>query len=404
MSQALPEESVRFLKRDEVRQWVNFDNEVYGPGVITYELLWGWWSKYHEGAIGLFKNNRIYAILAIWPLKSETFNQILTGTKNEKEIGPDDILAKRQSKGCQTWYISGFAVRQNLRSTDEVGRFVHKAMEKWKSNVFLSFPLELCAFGYSVLGERSLRRFGFHLKKLASEKVTWPVCYSWIADREALQHFLSRMRRQRMGGIALRVEMGEIALRVESSAQRNARLAGQRKTRVVIIMHGIRDEGRWMRPLQDLIQKETGATAIPLSPGRISLTWFLLGARYFGYVKQYRDDVANLLKNYKQADIVFIAHSYGTWCLADVIKHWAHHENVMPVQIILCCSILPQNYLWGALWRDVFGRHRDTRDLPWVWNDIGGRDPFPLLARLVSKDYGMQEVELALPIRHPDSW
>ena len=180
-----------------MHEWVNFDNEVYKPGVITYKLLRGWWSKYNKGAIGLFKNNRIDAIFAIWPIKRETFKEILAGRKFEKQIGPRDILAEPQSKRCRTWYVSGFAVRQNLRSTLEVGRFLRKAIEKWKSNESLSFPLELCAFGYSPEGERSLRRFGFCSQTLASKKGIWPVFRVRIVDRQALQKSLSRIKIRR---------------------------------------------------------------------------------------------------------------------------------------------------------------------------------------------------------------
>jgi hypothetical protein len=153
-------------------------------------------------------------------------------------------------------------------------------------------------------------------------------------------------------------------------------------------MHGIRDEGGWMTPLKRLIEKETGAEVTALSPGRIALTWFLLAGRYVGYVKRYRDDVATLLANYREADIIFVAHSYGTWCLSDIVENWTHSTGVMPTGIILCGSILPQDYPWNKIWRKVFQRPRKQDELPWVWNDIGGRDPFPLLARLVSKEYG----------------
>ena len=109
-------ESVRFLEdASEVRKWVEFDDEVYGPGVITYELLHGWWSIYKKGAIGLFRDDRIDAIFAIWPLKGLAFRQLLTGRKHEKDIGPGDVRSERQAKNCRTWYISGFAARATLR-------------------------------------------------------------------------------------------------------------------------------------------------------------------------------------------------------------------------------------------------------------------------------------------------
>ncbi len=60
----------------------------------------------------------------------------------------------------------------------------------------------------------------------------------------------------------------------------------------------------------------------------------------------------------------------------------------MPVGIIICGSILPQEIAWGQIHSKIFKRHRQDTELAWVWNDIGGRDPFPLLARVVSAGYG----------------
>jgi hypothetical protein len=158
--------------------------------------------------------------------------------------------------------------------------------------------------------------------------------------------------------------------------------------RVVVIMHGIRDEGEWMPPLERLIRDETGAEAQSLNIDRISLTRFLLAERFLGYVKSYSDSALQLLSNYNEADVFFIAHSYGTWCLRDLLNNWPYKGNIMPTGIIVCGSILPMNCPWGKIHSSIFKRPRQDAELPWVWNDIGGRDPFPLLARVVSEGYG----------------
>lgn len=60
----------------------------------------------------------------------------------------------------------------------------------------------------------------------------------------------------------------------------------------------------------------------------------------------------------------------------------------MPTGIIVCGSILPMNCPWGKIHSSIFKRPRQDGELPWVWNDIAGRDLFPLLARVVSEGYG----------------
>jgi len=187
--------AVRFLESEaEVREWTRFDDDVYGPGVITYDLLLGWWTSYKKGAIGLFNDSRIDAILAIWPLRKLALQHIVRGLKQEKEIRPTDVLSESHSRKCRTWYLSGFAVRANLRSTKGVITFLRVAIETWQSDTPLQFPLDLCAFGYSTRGENFLRRFGFSLQTPASGEEAWPVYLLHIPNRRWLQQRLSRIK------------------------------------------------------------------------------------------------------------------------------------------------------------------------------------------------------------------
>jgi hypothetical protein len=133
--------------------------------------------------------------------------------------------------------------------------------------------------------------------------------------------------------------------------------------RVVVIMHGIRDEGEWMPPLERLIRDETGAEAQSLNIDRISLTRFLLAELFLGYVKSYSDAALQLLSNYDEADVLFIAHSYGTWCLRDLLNNWPYKGSIMPTGIIVCGSILPMNCPWGKIHSSIFKRPRQDAEL-----------------------------------------
>jgi hypothetical protein len=89
--------TVRFLENEsDVHQWVSFDDEVYAPGLVTYPLLSGWWRRYKNGAIALFRNEQIDAILAIWPLTELAFEQVVKGEKNLERRSlsslPDETL------------------------------------------------------------------------------------------------------------------------------------------------------------------------------------------------------------------------------------------------------------------------------------------------------------------------
>jgi len=119
-------------------------------------------------------------------------------------------------------------------------------------------------------------------------------------------------------------------------------------------MHGIRDEGEWLPQLEQLIEKETDADAKALDVNRISLTRFLLAGRFLGYVKKYKDDASDLLATYTNADVIFIAHSYGTWCLRDLLNKWPYKNYTLPKAIFVCGSILPKNCPWGQIHSKIF--------------------------------------------------
>jgi hypothetical protein len=213
ISALIPQESVRFLENDaEVHKWVDFDDEVYGHGVITYDLLYGWWSRYKKGAIALFRDDRIRALLALWPLEPSAFGQILAGCKREKDIRPEDVFPEPDPKQCRNWYVSGFAVHRDLRSSDEVRHFLARAIETWKENTSLSFPLEFCAFGYRRRGENSLRRFGFELRRPPSAQDQWPVYVLQIRRERRLRRLLARIKLPRRGSrtAALRVNVDQL--------------------------------------------------------------------------------------------------------------------------------------------------------------------------------------------------
>jgi hypothetical protein len=178
----------------EVREWVKFDDKVYGKGVITFELLVGWWHSYKKGVYALFFNDDIHGIFAIWPLKNSAFNKILEGEKSEKEITARDIEIEAESKGCSDWYISGFAVVKKLRSTPRVVEFLREALKQWIENSRLNFPMRVCAFGFSKIGQNALRNSGFSLQaRLERNKGGWPIFFLEVLRRSDLEVRLRRL-------------------------------------------------------------------------------------------------------------------------------------------------------------------------------------------------------------------
>jgi hypothetical protein len=188
--------ALRFLRDEsEIHKWVAFDDAVYAPGLVTFELLSQWWISYPKGAIGLFTGDRIDGVFGIWPFTRSAFKAVLEGRKQEKDIRGEDILREQQLKSCRHWFISGFAIGKNLRSTREMMYFLKDATGIWRDNSRISFPVDICAFGYSDEGEALLRTFGFSRQAPFSSSDYWPVYLLSLVDSNDLRQKLERLER-----------------------------------------------------------------------------------------------------------------------------------------------------------------------------------------------------------------
>jgi hypothetical protein len=153
---------------------------------------------------------------------------------------------------------------------------------------------------------------------------------------------------------------------------------------VVLLVHGIRTNARWVGMVKDTIQRtsSTPLTVEPVSYGNFSLWRFLLPGptrwspisvvgKYLRAVRARQNDLQH--SKFERRLISVIAHSFGTYCLFRVLDQ---NPNIALNRVILCGAVLPQNF-------DI-GRYRAQLGSSKVLNECGDRDPWPVIAKKVA--------------------
>jgi pimeloyl-ACP methyl ester carboxylesterase len=146
---------------------------------------------------------------------------------------------------------------------------------------------------------------------------------------------------------------------------------------VVVLVHGIRTHAQWMDPVSrvlkrhDFVPKRTNY-------GRFGLLRFLLpvcGARERP-IRRVRDLVRGIQRDHPGAKISFVAHSFGTYVVAEVLRHF---HDIKAHRLIFCGSVLPYDFDF----EEIRGRFE-----PPLLNECGTRDFLPLMAKSASWGYG----------------
>jgi pimeloyl-ACP methyl ester carboxylesterase len=152
---------------------------------------------------------------------------------------------------------------------------------------------------------------------------------------------------------------------------------------VVILVHGIRTAAWWQGRVASIIQRETKATVIPLKYGYFDLLrfWCPFKVCRNGPIERLRKQIEGIRERYKGYRLVVIAHSYGTHALSRILMDNPHFKFN---RIILCGSIIPENFDWMRIESQVTSR--DKRDA--IINECGIFDVWPVLAKSASWGYG----------------
>jgi hypothetical protein len=155
---------------------------------------------------------------------------------------------------------------------------------------------------------------------------------------------------------------------------------------VVLLVHGIRDQGEWQSTLKNMLEVPGKIEVIPIKYGYFDPLkfWFPFWTRTWtrrrpiGRVyTQIQVALQVAREKNPNAKLSIIAHSFGTYIIGQILKRgFDLHIH----RLILCGSILPQDFPW----QDYEGRF----DRDKVINECGKSDIWPVLAQSLSRGYG----------------
>lgn len=133
-------------------------------------------------------------------------------------------------------------------------------------------------------------------------------------------------------------------------------------TRVVMIVHGIRDDGLWARNLGREFQKtDPSLRAFSRSYGYFSALYFLTPTRMEANVRWFVDQYTQLRALYPKADFNFVGHSNGTYMLAESL---ARYHAVKFDRVVFAGSVVRTGFPWSIYANRVGGvrNYRASRD------------------------------------------
>ncbi|MFL5800164.1 MAG: hypothetical protein ACJ8CR_00175 [Roseiflexaceae bacterium] len=133
---------------------------------------------------------------------------------------------------------------------------------------------------------------------------------------------------------------------------------------VVFLVHGIRDYGAWLEPLdQALRQRDPQILPIKSSYDYFSLLQFVLTPLRRSKVAWFRDEYTQVRATYPGVPIHYIGHSNGTYILANTLKRF---QSIKVDRVYFAGSVLPRNFDWNELF--------DNGQLKLLRNDCAAAD------------------------------
>lgn len=156
------------------------------------------------------------------------------------------------------------------------------------------------------------------------------------------------------------------------------------KPALVVLVHGIRTSGRWMRRIKPVLEDEANCKVEMAGYGFLNLFQFLIpGVSRRRAIKIIERKINDATSYNRDLPLIIVAHSFGTYCVTQILKANPH---IRPARLLFCGSIVANEFHWGSL-SQMAGNDMQ------VINDLGTRDVWPLLAHSMTSGYGRSGAE-----------
>ena len=145
---------------------------------------------------------------------------------------------------------------------------------------------------------------------------------------------------------------------------------------VIILVHGIRDYALWQERIRRVLAEEFIVEST--NYGRFDLFRFLVPGNYFRNwaIESVWNQIRDVKKEYPNAKFSFIAHSFGTYIVAHILKR---DFDFTAFRIVFCGSVVKRNYPFEQI---------SERFASPIVNDVGTKDIWPAIAESLTWGYG----------------
>lgn len=149
------------------------------------------------------------------------------------------------------------------------------------------------------------------------------------------------------------------------------------RTQVVVLVHGVRDYALWQHSVRTTLE-EAGFAVESTNYGRVNLLEFLVPIAFFRRraIETVWRQIRIVRQNNPDADVSVVAHSFGTYVIAHLIKE---NFDIKFDRILLCGSVVPYDF--------PFEQFQDRFRSP-IINEVGARDVWPAMAENITFGYG----------------
>lgn len=156
-----------------------------------------------------------------------------------------------------------------------------------------------------------------------------------------------------------------------------AHQCAQPRQNIVVLIHGIMTHAVWQERLAEKLKEEVNIDAFPIGYDFFDVLkfWCPFFTRQ-GPINRVERELRVLHEQYPNADISVVAHSFGTYVIAQILSE---KVDIKIHRLQLCGSIIPKKYRWDQVKERISGK---------VLNDAGTRDCWPVMASLLSWGYG----------------
>lgn len=167
---------------------------------------------------------------------------------------------------------------------------------------------------------------------------------------------------------------------IEASQHSHEASKNNRCRPLVVLVHGIRTSGKWIRRIKPVLEAEADCVVEPAGFGFFDVFRFLLpGSARRTVIETVKWKLLHAIELHKECPLIIIAHSFGTFCITEILKD---SPQIHPVRLLFCGSIVAQNFRWDSL------RQMAPERGMLVVNECGAQDIWPPLAHSMTFGYG----------------